>query len=138
MTDHLFVYGTLMRAASASPLGRDMRARLEREATWRGAATTAGRIHDLGSYPVLTPAGEPGEIVHGEAWQLGDADAVFRWLDPYEGIEAGRSVHEYARLVRRATLASGAAIDAWVYVYAGAVPASARRLADGRWRLPGG
>lgn len=133
MTDQLFVYGTLMRAAAASRLGRDMRERLERSGAWLGTASIEGRLYDLGRYPLLKPARSGADLVHGEVYRLSDPAAVFAWLDPYEGIEPGAGRGEYERVVRPVTLTPGATSDAWVYLSAMDVPES-RRLASGRWR----
>ncbi len=133
MTANLFVYGTLMRVAAASALGRDMRDRLDRESNWVGAATVAGRLYNCGSYPGLVAGETPGERVHGELYRLRDPDAVFRWLDPYEGLSCGQLIGtEYERLVVPAQLDTGAHTDAWIYRYLKAVDPSSH-LPDGRW-----
>lgn len=135
MTSHLFVYGTLMRRARRSRLGRAMRARLAREALWLGEAKMPGRLIDLGAYPGLVED-TSGASVAGEIWRLRDADAVFRWLDPYEGIRPGAGAAgrpgEYARVAASACLAGGRVVDAWVYVVRGSA-AEARPIRSGRW-----
>lgn len=133
MIDTLFVYGTLMRSAAAAKLGRDMRARLEREATWLGVATVAGRLYDLGRYPILIkPSGE-SELADGEVWRLADAEQAFRWLDPYEGIPPGQLIGPgYERITERVTLESGSIIEAWLYRYIS--PAATARRIHGRWQ----
>lgn len=133
MTRHLFVYGTLMHAAAASRLGAEQRARLAAAGVWRGPATLAGRLLDKGSYPMLVAPTDHGDVVHGEVYELEAPDAVFRWLDPYEGIPAGRTEgDEYARVSRRARLADGTEVAVWVYVCA-AAPAGLPEVPGGRW-----
>ena len=134
MTNCLFVYGTLMRAASASSLGRHERARLEASGEWLGAATIAGRLYDLGRYPVLVAPRARHERVHGEVFRLHTPALIFRWLDIYEGIPPGMTRGaEYERVTATARLAAGDTIEAGVYLFAGNV-AGLRRLPDGCWR----
>ena len=134
MIDRLFVYGTLMRAAATVAMGRDMRARLDAEGDWLGAATLGGRLYDLGTYPGLIRSTRSDERVHGEVYRLRDPRASLVWLDAYEGLPASQSRgSEYERVVDRATLADGARLDAWVYSLI-AEPAITRLIAGGRWR----
>lgn len=142
MTDHLFVYGTLMRAAARSALGREQRALLEREATLVGEATVPGRLFARPRYPVMTGpdplllAGsrDRSELVHGEVWQLAKPARVLAVLDPYESIPPGTtSGREYARVVGTATLADGRRVETWLYLCIADV-AALPRIADGRWR----
>lgn len=134
MTDLLFVYGTLMRSAAASRLGRDMRARLENSATWLGEATTAGRLFALGRYPALIGPASGDDTVHGEVYRLGDAAAVFRWLDLYEDIPPGQlRGREYERIEQPVTLAGGNMQTAWIYRYLAPIP-HLRQVPEGRWR----
>jgi gamma-glutamylcyclotransferase (GGCT)/AIG2-like uncharacterized protein YtfP len=115
---HLFVYGTLMQAANGGRLGRAQRDRLQREATFVGAASIRGLLYDLGDYPGLCLTDDPDSIVHGEVVRLADPDHSFRWLDPYENIVAGEHPHnEYARIVAKARLEDQTELQVWVYVY---------------------
>ena len=133
MEPHLFVYGTLMSSAESARLGRDMRARLQREAVSLGEATMPGRLYDLERYPGLVASPNAGDVVHGEVFRLSDPAGAFTWLDAYEDVRPNDPASEYERVVRTVRLASGDAIDAWVYVYRGDV-ARAWHVTDGRWR----
>ena len=84
----LFVYGTLMPHATTA-YGRDMRARLGREARLMGAATVCARLYDLGQYPGLVPSTDPSDVVHGVVLRLTDSEASLPWLDAYEGVTVG-------------------------------------------------
>ncbi len=133
MIQHLFVYGTLMRRAAAASLGDDERQRLEVEGDWLGEARIAGCLYNLGQYPVLTAPKNDPDIVHGEVFRLHAPQATFRWLDLYEGIPPGQEKgREYERVKRPMHLASGEALEAWVYVLAGNAGA-APLIPDGRW-----
>jgi gamma-glutamylcyclotransferase (GGCT)/AIG2-like uncharacterized protein YtfP len=133
-TSHLFVYGTLMSAATG-PLGRAERRRLQRQGVSLGPATTTGRLYDLGPYPALVASDDAADVVHGELFALHDAAATLRWLDAYEGIVPGdHDRSEYRRATRQVRLANGAQLTAWMYLYA-RDPAGARLLSDGRWSV---
>lgn len=132
VTPLLFVYGTLKPSAQ-TVLGRTERDRLLAASRSLGPARMAGRLYDLGPYPAMVVSETPDEVVQGDVLQLGDAPSVFRWLDPYEGIDpAHPEAGEYLRLVRSARLLDGEDVRAWVYVYR-APPADGRLVVDGVW-----
>ena len=131
MPAHLFVYGTLMSWADSN-YGRDNRERLHAAATSLGPATVRGRLHDLGAYPGLAASGDPPDLVPGELLRLDDPDAVFPWLDAYEGIVAGAPDNEYERVTIEARLAGGGTVTAWAYLCRLDVSALPR-IAGGRW-----
>jgi gamma-glutamylcyclotransferase (GGCT)/AIG2-like uncharacterized protein YtfP len=131
-TLHLFVYGTLMSAAT-STMGRAQRDRLQRESKALGPATTGGRLYDLGRYPGLVAGDDPTEIVHGEVFTLRDPEKSLRWLDAYEGLIPGdHASNEYERRTRAVRLADGTELTAWVYLFA-RDPSRHQPLAGGRW-----
>lgn len=152
-TRFLFVYGTLMSAATGA-MGRGPRARLDAASRVIGPASVAGHLFDLGSYPGLvlslpedpirdasmrsTPEPEGAARVWGELRELHDPETVFPWLDRYEGIDP---VHVARSDYRRVVLdvvrcdpppGGPATVSAWVYVYQGPL-ASSVRLPLGRW-----
>lgn len=132
MTPYLFAYGTLMSTATGR-LGRGQRERLRLEAVGLGAASISGRLYDLGRYPGLADAVADTDIVHGEVFQLAQPQQSLAWLDAYEGIVPGDHTDgEYARVVRPALLATGDAIEAWVYRL-NRIDADLQLLATGRW-----
>jgi len=134
---HLFVYGTLMRAANGWRLGKPQRERLARESTFIAAATIAARLYDLGNYPGLLLSDDPVDVVHGEILALADPGHSFDWLDPYESIVPGREADsEYRREKVTARLADGTAITAWTYVYNHDLSAAAA-VPGGRWLARG-
>jgi gamma-glutamylcyclotransferase (GGCT)/AIG2-like uncharacterized protein YtfP len=119
----------------AGSLGARERERLYREGRCLGAASTAGRLYDLGRYPGLVLSDDPTDVVHGEVFALTDPHRVFQWLDPYESIDAQDvDASEYVRVERPVVLASGLSTVAWVYVYRRDV-SDARVIATGRWRV---
>ena len=138
MIPYLLVYGTLMRRAAVAHMGHAERQRLEVQGDWLGAAQIAGRLFDLGQYPVLDAPKPPDEkshreTVHGEVFRLHAPQVTVRWLDLYEGIPPGQeSGNDYARVLRPVRLATGEVLEAWVYVLAGDADA-APLIPDGRW-----
>lgn len=132
---HLFVYGTLMNAATGA-LGARERRRLARGATIVGPAWVTGQLFDLGGYPgVVLADGARGAMVHGELVRLTDADAIFQWLDPYEDVSpgGGNPSDLYQRILTRATLVDGTRIGCWIYAMRRA-PHGLKVLSNGRWQ----
>lgn len=120
MADLLFVYGTL-RSGSASPMARE----LARSAALIGPARMRGRLVDLGLYPGLVDADDPDDWVDGEVWGMRAPGELLPAIDAYEGCGANDpEPHEYKRVIRIATLATGERVAAWVYLYRGDVPAA--------------
>ncbi len=127
MTDCIFVYGSLL-SAIAHPMGE----RLRREAALVGAATISGRLFRVSWYPAVRL--DPTGTVHGEVYRLTDPAGTLAWLDEYEGIVPGPTgvaeSDEYERRTVAVRLATGDAVDAWVYLY--------RRPVDGLNEVPSG
>ena len=138
-TRFLFVYGTLMSTARGA-MGRSQRARLQQAGRIVGPAAVFGRLYDLGSYPGLVvepPMRRAACRVFGELYELVAPAAAFAWLDRYEGIDPARPLAgEYLRTIDRIELfvdaASVRTVDAWVYVYRGAL-GRAREIPHGTW-----
>lgn len=133
----IFVYGTLMSTATGA-YGAGARRRLASESRPVGWGTVEGRLYDLGSYPGLVVGEGSGggrSLVRGEIRELGDAEAVWPWLDRYEGIAGGDSAGDDYRREVRLVLPDGqsAAVAAWLYVYQGPL-AGASVVAAGFWR----
>jgi gamma-glutamylcyclotransferase (GGCT)/AIG2-like uncharacterized protein YtfP len=111
----LFVYGTLRRD-SAHPMARY----LETVARFLGNATTAGRLYDLGPYPGLVVAPEPGERVHGHLFEMADPKQVLARLDAYEGRPLGEPGPSYfERRLADVMGEDGQLLTAWTYAYIG-------------------
>ncbi|HWE37530.1 MAG TPA: gamma-glutamylcyclotransferase family protein [Isosphaeraceae bacterium] len=112
--DLLFAYGTLGPSSDEEA----------RRGGWVADAVR-GRLFDLGPYPGLVDCGvESAGWVEGHVRRVELRELVER-LDPYEGVEEGL----YRRIVARTR--GGRA--AWVYEFAGRLPADARGPLR-RWR----
>jgi gamma-glutamylcyclotransferase (GGCT)/AIG2-like uncharacterized protein YtfP len=132
LSEHLFVYGTLLSGAG-SALGMRERRRLRSEAKLIGSAAMPGRLISLGDYPgMIDPVGD--DFVHGEIYELHDRFDVFRWLDHYEDVEPERPGNgPYQRVQRSAQLTgAGGLTCCWVYLLR-IVPENAEIVPSGRW-----
>src|SRR5262245_43138470 len=113
MTQHLFLYGTLLPGLARPPVA-DLVARLRP----LGPATVPGRLYDLGPYPALVSDGAVGSRVCGELFELPDDAALLAALDEYEDcVSADAAGSQYRRAETVAALADGRAVSCWVYVY---------------------
>lgn len=116
MADWLFAYGTL------APDGP--------EAAERGGwepDMVRGRLYDLGTYPALVDADDPGaDWVAGHVRPV-EPSEFSATLDDYEGVPQG--------LYRRARATTRGGREVWVYLYARPLPAGARGPID-RWDGP--
>lgn len=100
---YLFVYGTLRRGHSPQADS------LWREAEFLGHAVMRGRIIPNGPYLAML---DGDDQTRGEVARLLSPDVTLAILDEYEGAD-------YVRVERKAELASGQQVDAWVYFYRG-------------------
>ena len=131
MNAHLFVYGSLLSRV-CHPMGT----RLRGEARLVGAATIEGRLYSLGRYPALVESPEGPYPVHGEVYALTSPASSLQWLDRYEGIVPGKPEESpYGREERPVSLASGASLIAWVYLYRRSVR-TRPEVRGGRWVPP--
>ena len=127
ISDHLFVYGTLMRGFD-HPMAR----LLSRNAEFLGEARCRGRLYLIKHYPGLVLSEDPAEIVFGELYRLRAPDELLREFDMYEACGEGfAEPTEYVRQMLSVTL-EGGATEAWTYVYNWPV-AHLTRIASGRF-----
>jgi gamma-glutamylcyclotransferase (GGCT)/AIG2-like uncharacterized protein YtfP len=127
-SDHLFVYGTLMRGYS-HPMARLLAA----NADFLGEASCRGRLYQVKHYPGLVLSDEPSDVAFGELYRLRSAEALLREFDIYEA--CGESFPEPTQYVRQrlpVTLAGGSVVEAWTYLYNWPVVHLAR-IASGRF-----
>jgi gamma-glutamylcyclotransferase (GGCT)/AIG2-like uncharacterized protein YtfP len=120
----LFVYGTLRRR-SRHPMARQLAER----ADYRGAATIAGRLYDLGRYPGLLEPAAAGDVVQGDLYELGDDPATLQAMDAYENLESPRPAF-FERQLATVRCADGRSCEAWVYYFRGIVR-DEQRVASG-------
>ena len=104
ISDHLFVYGTLMRG-----FDHPMAQLLSRRADFVGEARCRGRLYLVKHYPGLVRSDDPGDVVFGELYRLRSPDELLREFDIYEACGEGfKPPTEYIRKMLSVTLANGA------------------------------
>ena len=112
-SDHLFVYGTLMRS-----FDHPMAQLLSRSADFVGEARCQGRLYLAKHYPGLVLSGDPAEIVFGELHRLRHPAELLREFDMYEACGDGfAEPTEYVRRMLQVTLDDKTASEAWTYIY---------------------
>ena len=112
-SDHLFVYGTLMRS-----FDHPMAQLLSRSADFIGEARCQGRLYLVKHYPGLVLSDDPAEIVFGELHRLRHPAELLREFDMYEACGEGFAAPtEYVRQILPVTLGDGGAGEAWTYLY---------------------
>ena len=128
---YLFCYGTLLRDTAPQSMSALCR-RLPRVA----AASVAGCLYDLGSYPGLVLSDcDDGEAstVRGEIVAVQCASDWLR-LDSYEGVDHAHPQRSlYNRVRTTATTDAGKRVECWVYVYNRGLRQAAK-IDSGCWR----
>jgi len=126
-SNHLFVYGTLMRGFE-----HPMAQLLSRSADLIGEARCQGRLYLVTHYPALALSGDPADVVFGELYRLRAPDELLREFDMYEACGEGFAAPtEYVRQLLSVTL-EGGTTEAWTYLYNWPV-AHLTRIASGRF-----
>src|ERR1700726_2673260 len=127
-SDHLFVYGTLMRG-----FDHPMAQLLSRGADFIGEARCRGRLYLVKDYPGLVLSDDPADIVFGELFRLRRPAECLREFDMYEACGEGfKPPTEYLRQMLSVTRDGEAAEQAWSYIYNWPV-AHLPRIASGRF-----
>jgi gamma-glutamylcyclotransferase (GGCT)/AIG2-like uncharacterized protein YtfP len=128
ISDHLFVYGTLMRG-----FDHPMAQLLSRSADFVGEGRCRGRLYLVKHYPGLVLTDGTDDVVFGELFRLRSPEELLREFDMYEACGEGFvEPTEYVRRILPVTLGEGAVMEAWTYVYNWPV-AGLSRIASGRF-----
>ena len=127
ISDHLFVYGTLMRG-----FDHPMAQLLSRGADFLGEARCLGRLYLIKHYPGLVLSDDADDVVFGELFQLRRPAELLRELDMYEACGEGfAEPTEYIRQMLPVTRDGGTS-EVWTYIYNWPV-AGLPRIASGRF-----
>src|SRR5437763_14963760 len=113
MSDHLFVYGTLLPERAPTDV-RDAVSRLKPVA----AGTMTGELYDLGDYPgaVFDLAGR--NLVRGHVYELPTDKDILKSLDAYEEYSPDDAKNSlFVREKHPIELADGRRLPCWVYLY---------------------
>lgn len=113
MSEHLFVCGTLLPELVPEHLRGFVRS-----LTSVGEAFVRGTLYDLGEYPgAVLDANATGHI-RGWVYRLPADPTVLAALDDYEGFDpTDASASLFIRELVTATLATGEAVECWIYTY---------------------
>ena len=112
-SDHLFVYGTLMRG-----FDHPMAQLLSRSADFIGEARCRGRLYRVKHYPGLVVSDDVSDVVFGELYRLRRPAELLREFDMYEACGEGfKEPTEYVRRMLAVTSGDNAASEAWTYLY---------------------
>jgi gamma-glutamylcyclotransferase (GGCT)/AIG2-like uncharacterized protein YtfP len=127
-SDHLFVYGTLMRGY-AHPMAR----LLSSNADFLGPASCRGQLYRVKHYPGLVLSDDATDVVFGELYRLRAVEDLLGEFDMYEACGEGfPEPTQYVRRTLAVTLADGGVSDAWTYIYNWPV-ADLSRIESGRF-----
>jgi gamma-glutamylcyclotransferase (GGCT)/AIG2-like uncharacterized protein YtfP len=127
-SDHLFVYGTLMRG-----FDHPMAQLLSRSADFVGEARCRGRLYLVKHYPGLVASDHAEDVVFGELFRLRQPAELLAEFDMYEACGEGfPEPTEYIRRMLQVATAEGAATEAWTYLYNWPVD-HLPRIASGRF-----
>lgn len=116
---YLFVYGTLRKE-----MEHPFTAELRKYARWEGRAFLSGKLFLVDWYPGLVIPADQQHCypVHGDLFQIRDADRLFPILDAYEGCSASDPLpHMYQREVHPIFWKKKKSVPAWVYRYVASV-----------------
>jgi gamma-glutamylcyclotransferase (GGCT)/AIG2-like uncharacterized protein YtfP len=128
VSDHLFVYGTLLPDLGPESV-RELVGRLRS----LGAASVPGRLYDLGDFPGAVLSDEAGRV-QGQVFELPADPALLAALDAYEGFDPGRpETSLFVRVRHTVTLAVGGTVCCWVYAF-NDNPGPAHLIEDGDYR----
>jgi len=113
MTSYLFTYGTLLNG-----IGHPMHEILERYASLVGIGHINGKLYEVVDYPALVLSNNTKKIVRGEIYQIRDEEALFKYLDEYEGCAPhSRKPYEYQRNLVTVHDTVQHSMLAWTYLY---------------------
>lgn len=131
MSDHIFVYGTLMRG-----FDHPMSKLLASGADFLGEASCRGRLYMIEHYPGLLQSAVAREIVYGHLFRMRNTDILLTALDDYEGVgPAHEQPQLYVREMLPVSLADGRLVQAWTYIYNRPV-IETKRIMSGRFLAP--
>jgi gamma-glutamylcyclotransferase (GGCT)/AIG2-like uncharacterized protein YtfP len=111
-SNHLFVYGTLMRG-----FDHPMAQLLAAHADFLGEARCRGRLYLVKHYPGLVLSDDADDVVFGELFRLRRPAELLRELDMYEACGEGfKEPTEYVRQMLPVSRDGGTS-EAWTYIY---------------------
>ncbi len=128
MKDYLFLCGTLLPDQASGAI-----ANLVRLFRRIGAATTRGKLYDLGDFPGAIVDSSSSTFIHGEVFELPSNGTGLAMLDDYEEFEPqSPETSLFVRTKTQVRLKDGRLLNAWIYLY-NRDPADAPEVIDGNF-----
>lgn len=113
MSEHLFVYGTLLPSEAPEEIASIVK-RFRR----LGAAQVRGRLYDFGEFPGAVLDSSSRTVVHGELVALPPHGRSLDLLDQYEEFDPMAPEKSlFIRQKAKIRMANGSSREAWIYVY---------------------
>ncbi|HVF10966.1 MAG TPA: gamma-glutamylcyclotransferase family protein [Abditibacteriaceae bacterium] len=113
MSDHIFVYGTLLPELVPPTLTR-LAAQLRPVAP----ARVRGRLYDLTFYPGAVVDAAADSYITGYVYALPEDPELLSFIDRYESFDPADPQYSlYLRQRHPALLSDGSEIECWIYVY---------------------
>ncbi len=113
MSQHLFVYGTLLPSKAPEEIASIIRC-FRRV----GSAHVRGRLYDFGEFPgaVLDPSSRT--MIHGELVALPSDERILEALDRYEEFDPSHPKKSlFVRKKAKVLMGNGSSREGWIYVY---------------------
>jgi len=119
----LFVYGTLRRAVEAPAFKL-----FAEHAAYFDDGRVQAKMYDFGSYPGAVLSDNADDSVAGEVYTLRTPTPTLALLDRYEGVAGTRAVEPalYERVQLQVATHRHGSLEAWIYVFIGAVEERSR------------
>jgi gamma-glutamylcyclotransferase (GGCT)/AIG2-like uncharacterized protein YtfP len=113
MSEFLFVYGTLQPGLAPAELAPAVA-----NLVLIGEAFVNGVLYDLGGYPGAVLDASSQQRIIGAVYQVPEDPTVMAELDAYEEFDpAAPQSSLFLRMLHPVELATGGALQCWVYVY---------------------
>jgi gamma-glutamylcyclotransferase (GGCT)/AIG2-like uncharacterized protein YtfP len=125
--EHLFVYGTLRRAAEHSAIS-EVHEAMRAYSVYIGEGTMQATLFQVEHFPGAIVSTSPEHRVVGELYAINEVEMLFSILDTYEGCFDTPPL--FWRTQVPVTQLDGSVIAAWVYLY--------NRSVEGLQEIPSG
>lgn len=129
MSDHLFVYGTLM-----SGFDNSFAKILAEQGVLIGEGTLPGHLYRVDWFPGAVYLPDCGAFIHGEVIRLPAPETTLLLLDEYEEVDEDHDKSLYLRRTVPVRLNDKVTIPCWVYLYNQEIQ-GLERIASGNFRI---
>ena len=113
MSEHLFLYGTLLPSEAPKEIASIVK-RFRR----LGSAQVRGRLYDFGEFPGAVLDSSSRTMIHGELVALPSDQQMLDLLDRYEEFDPTDPKKSlFVRKKAKIRMANGSSREGWIYVY---------------------